>query len=72
MVNEKKFVKGRFEWQEGYGAFSYSKLQAAKIIDYVQNQEAHHGKLPFLEEYKLLLKEFDVRYNEQYLFKEAE
>ena len=46
-INEKKFIKEKFEWQEGYGAFSYSKSQVSTVIAYVQNQEAHHRKITF-------------------------
>ncbi len=51
-INEKKFVEGTFEWQEGYGAFSYGKSQINSVIDYIQNQEEHHRTKPFLDEYK--------------------
>jgi REP element-mobilizing transposase RayT len=71
-INEKKFVKSRFEWQEGYGAFSYSKSQIRNVISYIQNQEAHHQKYSFLDEYKLFLKKFDVDYDERYIFKPLE
>lgn len=68
-INEKRFINERFEWQEGFGAFSYSKLQASKVITYVQNQEAHHRKITFLDEYKTFLKKFEIDYDEQYIFK---
>jgi hypothetical protein len=71
-INEKKFVKGRFEWQEGYGAFSYSKSQIGNVVSYIQNQEVHHQKYNFLDEYKLFLKQFDVDYDERYIFKPLE
>lgn len=71
-INEKKFVKEKFEWQEGYGAFSYSKSQAPKVIAYVQNQEHHHHKITFMEEYKKFLKKFEIDYDERYIFKEPE
>ena len=71
-INERKFIKEKFEWQEGYGAFSYSKSQALRVINYVQNQEAHHNKITFLEEYKKFLVKFEVEYDEQYIFKEME
>jgi REP element-mobilizing transposase RayT len=50
-INDKKLVKARFEWQEGFGAFTYSKSQAPKVVAYVQNQEIHHRKQTFLDEY---------------------
>ncbi|MDP9229780.1 MAG: transposase, partial [Bacteroidota bacterium] len=71
-INEKKFIKGKFEWQEGYGAFSYSKSQASSVITYVQNQEVHHRKITFLDEYKKFLEKFEVDYDERYIFKALE
>ena len=71
-INEKKFIKDKFEWQEGYGAFSYSKSQASRVIAYVQNQGVHHGKITFLEEYKRFLEKFEVDYDERYIFKALE
>lgn len=71
-INEKKFIKEKFEWQEGYGAFSYSKSQASRVIAYVQNQEVHHRKITFLEEYKKFLEKFEVDYDERYILKAIE
>lgn len=71
-INERKYVREKFEWQEGYGAFSYSKSQAPKVITYIQNQQAHHRKLNFLEEYKKFLEAFEIDYDERYLFKEPQ
>jgi REP element-mobilizing transposase RayT len=71
-INQKKFIKDRFEWQSGFGAFSYSKSQASNVIAYVQNQEDHHRKIGFLEEYKKFLEKFEVAYDEQYIFKAPE
>jgi REP element-mobilizing transposase RayT len=71
-INKKRLVKGRFEWQEGYGGFSYSKSQVDGVISYIKNQEVHHKKKLFLEEYQELLQEFDVQYDERYIFKELE
>lgn len=67
-INEKKFVKGRFSWQEGFGAFSYSRSQLPPVIQYIENQEEHHRKKTFIEEYKESLKEFGIDYNESYIF----
>jgi REP element-mobilizing transposase RayT len=67
-INERKFTKQKFEWQEGYGAFSYSKSQASKVIGYIQNQEAHHRKTRFSDEYRAFLDKFEVSFNERYLF----
>ncbi len=71
-INRKKFIKEKFEWQEGFGAFSYSKSQASRVIAYVQNQEVHHRKITFLDEYKKFLEKFEVDYDERYIFKEPE
>ena len=71
-INEKKFTKKKFEWQSGYSAFSYSKSQIPKVIDYIKNQKEHHKKHTFLDEYKKMLELFEVDFNEQYIFKEPE
>jgi putative transposase len=68
-INSKQFVKGRFSWQEGFGAFSYSSLQIDNIVNYILTQEEHHRKYSFEEEYKELLKEFNIEYDDKYLFK---
>ena len=67
-INEKKFIKGIFHWQEGYGAFSYSRSQRNNVIQYIMKQEEHHKKATFKEEYHEFLKKFDIEYKEQYLF----
>ena len=59
-----------FAWQEGYGAFSYSKSQVPDVIRYIQNQEEHHRRQNFLEEYKSFLEAFEIDFDEQYIFKE--
>ncbi len=69
-INEKKFLKVKFEWQEGYGAFSYSKSHVNNVISYIQNQENHHKKETFREEYLKFLKVFEIEYDERYIFKE--
>lgn len=69
-INEKGFVKGRFEWQEGYGAFSYGKSQIKDVIKYIENQEEHHKKKTFREEYITFLDAFEVEYDEKYIFRE--
>lgn len=71
-INEKGFVKGRFEWQEGYGAFSYSKSQLMDVVAYIQNQEVHHQQKSFMEEYRDFLQKFEVEFDERYIFKEPE
>ena len=70
-INENKFCRSAFAWQEGFGAFSYSKTHVPDVIRYIQNQEAHHKKETFLDEYRRLLKAFEVEYDEQYIFKET-
>ncbi|MEO7265033.1 MAG: IS200/IS605 family transposase [Ferruginibacter sp.] len=71
-IKEKKFCKSNFAWQNGYGAFSYSKSHIQNVIRYIQNQEIHHKKETFLSEYKRFLKAFEIDYDEQYIFKEPE
>ena len=68
-INERRFVRGKFSWQEGYGAFSYAKSEISNVIRYIENQENHHKKRSFIEEYLKLLDEFEVDYNEKYIFK---
>ena len=67
-INEKGFVKGKFSWQEGFGAFSYSHSHIDKVVKYILNQETHHKKRTFKEEYLDLLEKFNVEYNPKYLF----
>ena len=71
-INENKLTKQKFTWQEGYGAFSYGQSQLPMIIKYIENQEEHHRKKSFLDEYKSFLKLFEVDFNEKYIFKEPE
>ncbi len=68
MDKRKELVKQKFNWQEGYGAFSYRLRDIDEICKYIQNQESHHKKRTFREEYTDLLREFDVEYDEKYLF----
>jgi putative transposase len=71
-INENEFLRNHFEWQSGYGAFSYSKSQVTNVIAYIQNQKIHHRRVSFLEEYKQLLKDFEIEYDDRYIFKEPE
>jgi len=71
-INEKRFVRGKFSWQEGYGAFSYSKAELTKVLNYIDNQQTHHKKKTFTEEYLEMLKEFEIEYDERYVFKPVE
>jgi putative transposase len=68
-INEMKYVQGKFAWQEGYGAFSYSKSDLSKIIRYILRQKEHHTRKSFIEEYMDLLKEFDIEYDNRFVFK---
>jgi len=68
LIREKKFSKFRFEWQEGYGAFSYSHSALDNVIMYIDNQKQHHAKMNFRDEYIGFLKKFEVEYKEEYLF----
>jgi putative transposase len=68
-INERKLTGSRFQWQEGYGAFSYSKRELPVIIDYIKKQEQHHSQQTFLEEYNELLNEFEIVFDEKYVFK---
>jgi len=68
-INDKQFTPAIFNWQEGYRAFSYSRSHVAKVIEYVLNQEEHHRHKTFLEEYEQFLKQFEVDYDERYIFK---
>jgi len=67
-INEKNWILGKFRWQEGYGAFSCSQSHIDKVIHYINNQEVHHKKSSFKDEYLKLLKRYDIDYNEEYLF----
>lgn len=67
-INEQRWLKSKFSWQEGYGAFSYSHSQIEKVYQYIANQEAHHSKKPFTAEYRLLLQKFGIDYQDKYLF----
>ena len=67
-INDNKLVKGKFQWQAGYGTFSYSRSQRNDVINYILNQEEHHKKKTFKEEYIDMLNKFEIEYNEKYLF----
>lgn len=67
-INQKKFMPGKFQWQEGFGAFSYSQSQLNNVITYIEEQKSHHLKQSFKEEYRALLQKFEIVYNEKYLF----
>lgn len=67
-INEKKWVRGKFNWQKGFGAFSYGHSQIDVVVKYILNQEKHHAKKTFREEYVEMLKKFAVEYDDKYLF----
>ena len=67
-INEKRWVRGKFNWQEGFGAFSYGHSQIDAVVKYLQNQEAHHARRTFREEYLEMLNKFNVEYDDRYLF----
>ena len=71
-INEHRWVRGRFNWQEGFGAFSYGKSQVDAVFNYIENQEAHHAVVSFREEYLGFLQKFEIEHNEKYIFKEPE
>lgn len=67
-INENKWMPGKFEWQDGYGAFSYAHSQLDDVIKYINTQEGHHKKSSFKEEYLKLLQKFNIDYDDKYLF----
>jgi len=67
-INDKRWIIGRFNWQEGFGAFTYSKSQIDWVIKYILNQPKHHKNISFKDEYINFLKKFEIKYNEKYLF----
>jgi len=69
-INDHSLTTSRFEWQEGYGGFSYGQSQVDKVYKYIQSQEAHHKKQTFREEYLEFLVNFKIAYDEQYIFHE--
>jgi len=68
-INEKRWMVGRFSWQEGFGAFSHARSQLDAVIRYIQNQQKHHAKKSFRDEYLELLEKFGVEYDQKYIFK---
>ncbi len=69
-INDHSLTSTRFEWQEGYGVFSYGQSQVDKVYKYILNQEEHHKKLTFQDEYLEFLKSFKIEYDERYVFQE--
>jgi len=68
-INEKRWVRGKFQWQEGFGAFSHSHSEIDTVVRYIRNQQEHHRKKTFKEEYVEMLKSFAVEYDDRYVFK---
>ena len=68
-INNNRLVKGKFSWQAGFGAFSYSKSQLPKLIRYIKNQEQHHKKVSLQDEYLQLLKASNIEFDDRYIFK---
>ena len=68
-INENRFLPTKFSWQEGYGAFSYSKSHLKNVTQYIHNQEIHHQHKSFIEEYKDILKKFKIEFDEKFIFK---
>ena len=69
-INSKQFISGKFEWQTGFGAFTVSQSGVNSVIDYIKNQENHHGKKSFREEYIDFLASYEVEFNSDYIFKD--
>ncbi|MBL7744724.1 MAG: IS200/IS605 family transposase [Chitinophagaceae bacterium] len=67
-INEMGWLKKKFSWQEGYGAFSYSESNYGKVIDYIKNQKQHHAKRTFQQEYMSFLRKFNIPFEDKYLF----
>ena len=67
-INDKRFSKTKFGWQDGYGAFSYSKSQVKNVTHYILNQKEHHQKKTFRQEYLEFLEKFEIEYKDEYLF----
>lgn len=67
-LNQKKYLPGKFNWQDGFGAFTYSKSQIDSVVKYILNQPTYHKKQTFRDEYLLFLEKFEVDYNPKYLF----
>ncbi|MBN7813571.1 IS200/IS605 family transposase [Algoriphagus sp. H41] len=69
-INEERLCTQKFAWQEGYGAFSYTKSDIPKVTHYIQNQKNRHQKVGFLEEYKHMLTSLDIEFDPKYIFQE--
>lgn len=72
LINKERLAPGKFQWQDGYGAFSNSRPQTDTVVKYIINQQNHHAKKTFRDEYLDILKDYGVEYDEKYIFKELE
>jgi len=71
-INEKKWIRHKFAWQEGFGGFSYSRSQLDNVIRYIDNQEKHHKKKTFRKEYIEMLEKFEVEFDDRYIFQDVD
>lgn len=67
-INDSKWINRKFNWQEGFGAFSYSRSHIDNVVKYILNQEEHHKKRTFIEEYLDFLEKFEIEYDQKYVF----
>jgi putative transposase len=72
MINKERLTPFRFQWHEGYGAFTHSQSQVDTVVKYINNQQEHHKKVSFLDEYRQILKSFDIEFDERYISKSPE
>lgn len=70
-INEKRWIRGKFEWQHGFGAFSYSHSQLTTIINYIRHQEEHHKTKTFKEEYLEFLNRYEIDFKQEYIFEDV-
>ena len=68
-INKERLTRSKFQWQQGYGAFSHSRSQVDKVVHYIATQQEHHRKKTFLDEYQQILKDFNIEFDERYIFK---
>lgn len=68
-INKERLTIRKFQWQEGFGAFSYSKSQVSDVVEYIAKQQEHHSKFSFLHEYRTMLERFEIEFDERYIFK---
>ena len=69
-INDQQLVKGKFSWQNGFGAFTIGQSQIPRVVNYIRNQKEHHRTKSFMKEYKQFLSAYDIQYNDRYIFKE--